>query len=127
MKMHHLSPENFQKAVNFIKQHGRPLEQAMVAHMFEDAHLDVVLDALAKYQNPDGGFGHALEPDVRTPDSSVIATTVALQNLRDLLVPEQHPLWRGAIRYLGATYDADKHLWWSVPADVSKAPHAPWW
>jgi hypothetical protein len=125
--MQHLSKERFQKAVDFIKQRGRPLEQAMVAHMFENAHLDTVLEALARYQNSDGGFGHALEPDVRTPDSSVIATTVALQHMRDLLVSEQHPMWRGAIRYLATTLDADKHLWWSVPADVSKAPHAPWW
>lgn len=125
--MQHLSPERFQKAVNFIKQQGRPLEQALVAHMFENADLDVVLDALAKYQNPDGGFGHALEPDVRTPDSSVIATTIAFQLLRDLRVSDQHHLWRGASRYLGSTYDHDKRLWWSVPSDVSKAPHAPWW
>jgi hypothetical protein len=125
--MQHLSPERFEKAVNFIKQRGRPLEQAMVAHMFENAHLDTVLEALAKYQNPDGGFGHALEPDVRTPDSSVIATTIALQYLRDLRVPTVHPLWHGAMKFLSATYDHEKHLWWSVPADVSKAAHAPWW
>jgi len=125
--MHHLSPENFEKAVNFIKQHGRPLEQAMVAHMFEDAPLDTVLTALAGYQNPDGGFGRALEPDVRTSDSSVLATTVALQFLRDLRVPSTHALWHGAMQYLSTTYNHDKHLWWSVPANVSEAPHAPWW
>ena len=125
--MHHLSPERFQKAVDFIKQHGRPLDQAFVAHMFEGASLDTAVQALAQYQNPDGGFGKALEPDVRLSDSSVIATTIALQNLRALRVPEEHPLWHGAMRYLAGTYDAEKHLWWSVPANVSQAPHAPWW
>jgi len=125
--MHHLSPERFQKAVDFIKQHGRPLEHALVAHMFEGAPLDTAVNALAQYQNSDGGFGHALEPDVRLSDSSVIATTIALQHLRALRVPEEHPLWHGAMRYLAATYDTEKQLWWSVPANVSEAAHAPWW
>lgn len=125
--MQHLSPERFQKAVAFIKTQGRPLEQALVAHFFEDAPLETVLTALAGYQNADGGFGHALEPDLRLPESSVIATTIALQHLRALRVPEEHPLWRGAMRYLAATYDPDKRLWWSVPATIDTAAHAPWW
>jgi hypothetical protein len=127
MNMKHLSTEHFQNAVTFLKANGRPIEQALVAHFFEDAPLETVLTALAGYQNADGGFGHALEPDLRISDSSVIATTIALQHLRDLRVPTDHPLWHGAMRYLAATYDPDRRLWWSVPATIDSAPHAPWW
>ena len=41
-----------------------------------------VIDAIRAYRNPDGGFGHALEPDVRTPTSQPIFVDVALTILQ---------------------------------------------
>ena len=40
---------------------------------------------------------------------------------------EQHPLVRGAMRYLADTYDAENRYWPFIPATVDNAPHAPWW
>jgi hypothetical protein len=43
-----------------------------------------VLNAVRAYCNPDGGFGHALEPDVRAPQSEPTATLRALDTLIEL-------------------------------------------
>jgi hypothetical protein len=57
----------------------------------------------------------------------VLATTTALQRLRMLHAPAQHPLVNGAIRFLEAAYDPSCQSWPLVPAEAAGAPHAPWW
>ena len=44
--------------------------------LFEDGPAEPVIEALRGYRNPDGGFGHALEPDVRCPSSQPGADAV---------------------------------------------------
>lgn len=122
-----LSQEAQNRARNFIFERGRPLEQAKYAFYFEGGSRKAVLSALAAFQNPDGGFGHGLEPDLRTPHSSVIATTVGLQLLQELKAQVNHPLVQGAMRYLMATYDAERQVWPIIPPEVEAAPRAPWW
>lgn len=115
------------RARDFLMTQARPLEQARYAFHFSGGALDAVLDALAAYQNADGGFGRGLEPDFQLPESSVLATTVALQVLREVGAPSAHPLVAGAIRYLLDTYDAGAMSWPFVPPHESQAPRAPWW
>ena len=69
-----LTKDGFDRAKNFIQTQGRPLEQALFKLEFENGSVDDVLIQLGEYQNPDGGFGNALEPDVRTPTSSALRT-----------------------------------------------------
>ena len=64
-----LSPNGFTRARNFLQLHARPLEKAFFSLAFEAGSVDPVLTELQKYQNADGGFGLALEPDLRTPKS----------------------------------------------------------
>jgi hypothetical protein len=45
------------RAISFIKTEARPLEQAFLAFCFESGSGTVVLEQLAEFQNPDGGFG----------------------------------------------------------------------
>lgn len=122
-----LTRERREAARAFILERARPLEQALYRHFFEGADASTVLDALAAYQNADGGFGHGIEPDVRTPASSAIATSVALQTLRDTHTPATHPIVERAIAYLLATYDAAREVWPIIPPEANNAPHAPWW
>ena len=61
----------FSRAREYIKENGRQLDRRLFAYHFEDGPAAGVTDALARYQNHDGGFGNALEPDLRTPASSV--------------------------------------------------------
>ena len=125
--MKRLSQAAFQRAKAFVSEQGRDLDRALLAYHFEDGTIDNVLAALADYQNDGGGFGHGLEPDLRTPASSVIATTVAFQNFRSLGVPADHPMVRRGIAYLLETYDVFRQVWPIIPPEVEDAPHAPWW
>ena len=125
--MKNLSQAAFRRAKTFVMEQGRDLDRALLAFHFEDGTADHVLTALAAYQNDDGGFGHGLEPDLRTPSSSVIATTVAFQNFRSLRVPADHPMVRRGIAFLLETYDESRQVWPIIPPEVEDAPHAPWW
>ncbi|MBN1563530.1 MAG: hypothetical protein JXA10_06820 [Anaerolineae bacterium] len=122
-----LTPAAQDRARTFIITQTRPLERTLYAYHFENGPAQAVYDALAAFQNPDGGFGHALEPDLRLPDSSALATTTALQILRELGAGSDHALVQGAMCYLLRIYDAAYQTWPIIPANVDDAPHAPWW
>ncbi len=122
-----LSQDGFEKAKGFILTQARPLEQALFAFHFENGSQETVLDALAGFQNADGGFGHALEPDIRLPDSSPMVTTVGFQVMRDVGVSGDQEMVQRGVRFLLDTYDADLGRWPQVPSSVDDYPHAPWW
>lgn len=65
----------------FVDTAARPIDRALCALTLGDAATDpeAMADALARYANGDGGFGHALEPDFRLAESSLRATTVGLR------------------------------------------------
>ncbi len=115
------------RARAFVFEHGRPLERARYLYAFEGETAESVLDELMSFRNDDGGFGHGLESDLRLPDSSVLATTVGLQILREVGTGADHPLVEEAMRYLLTAYDADREVWPMTPPNVDDAPHAPWW
>ena len=90
--MKRLSKKALKQAETFLQTQARPLEQALFATFLRGAPTEWALTELASFQNSDGGFGHGLEPDLQLADSSVLATTVALQHLRDLGVSSNHLL-----------------------------------
>ena len=63
-------------AKRFVYDDARLLERHRLAVLFDGAPSGRVLDALRPYRNDDGGWGHALEPDLRGPDSQVSAALV---------------------------------------------------
>ncbi|GGM07934.1 hypothetical protein [Deinococcus aerophilus] len=125
----HLTPEAFARARAFVLEGGRALDAARFRHAFEGGEAGGVLDALRAYRNDDGGFGQALEPDLRAPHSSVLATLMALRALQDLDVPADEPLLEGAVAWLHTQLhtDADGSVWPFVPPQAESHPHAPWW
>lgn len=122
-----LTQARYAQARQYLLSSARPLEAAIFRYRFEEGDAEAVFTELAKFQNPDGGFGKALEPDLQSPVSSTLATTAALQRLRMLHAPAQHALVDGAIRYLVTAYDTAYQSWSLVPAESEAAPHAPWW
>lgn len=86
-----------------------------------------MLDALKKYQNGDGGFGHALEPDLRTDESSALCTSIAFQVLRSIQAKPDDVLVSKGIAYLLQTLDREKGCWRIIPRATEQSPHAPWW
>jgi hypothetical protein len=125
--MKRLTHEAFARARRFLKTEARPLDRALFEYRFEGSAAETVIAALAAFQNDDGGFGNALEPDLRTPTSSALATGIALRILRELKCPADHPLVRGAVQYLLATFDEPAGVWRVAPLDTNDHPHAPWW
>lgn len=122
-----IGPDGLRAARDFVFAHGRPLERALLRAHFDAESADQVYAHLSEYRNADGGFGHALEPDLRTPKSSVLATSTAFQVLRAIGAPDDHPLVRDGIRYLLGAFDATTGVWPIIPATANDAPHAPWW
>lgn len=74
---------DFERAREFIYGAARLIDRRAFAAEFEGADPGLVLTALAAYQNPDGGFGHGLEPDTRTPLSQPLNVEIALQYMAD--------------------------------------------
>lgn len=123
---HLLQPDAYARARAFLDA-GRPLEAAAFAHALEGGPAWQVLDALAVFQNPDGGFGHGLEPDLLCGSSSALATSVALRRLAALDVPANHAVVEGALGWARRAIDPHARTWRIVPTDAGSAPHAPWW
>ena len=63
----------------FLLSQARLLERRLFATLFLGQPGGHVIDALRGYQNDDGGFGHALEPDKRCPASLPIDVEIAFQ------------------------------------------------
>lgn len=125
--MKQLSREAFGRARDYIKTQARPLDRALFEYRFEEASADLVAAELARFQNDDGGFGHALEPDLRTPASSALATEIGLRALQELGCASDHPMVAGAVRFLLETIDPETKVWRIIPLNANAHPHAPWW
>src|SRR3954454_24576207 len=67
----------------FIWSATRLLDRHRYTLLFAGGSAEPVLDALRGYRNADGGFGHALEPDLRCPASQPAPTLHALGVLNE--------------------------------------------
>jgi hypothetical protein len=111
-------------ATQFLESTARLLERRRAAVLLDDGPVDPVLTALRAYQNPDGGFGHALEPDVRCPGSQPAATLAALDVLADVGAASD-PMVRQAADWVAGVANEDG----GVPTVLPSAeghPRAPW-
>ncbi|MEE8045500.1 MAG: hypothetical protein V3T49_01535, partial [Dehalococcoidia bacterium] len=122
-----LTSDAFEKASEFIAKTARPLERAQFDLHFGSGSIDAVLDELQKFQNDDGGFGHAVEPDVRMPHSSPFISSVAFQVIRELSVPAEHQIVRDGIGYFEHSYDRTIGGWEPIGPQSANYPHARWW
>ncbi len=77
----HIATTPLARAEQFVWLSARVLEQRRFAYHFLDGEADAVEAALTAYANGDGGYGHALEPDVRGPASQPLHTAHALRVL----------------------------------------------
>lgn len=75
-----------QRALTFVESQDSRLPSMMIRYQWFDGDPDDVINALAAYQNPDGGFGNRLEPDIHHPSSNAFAARMAMEYL--LALPE---------------------------------------
>jgi hypothetical protein len=117
------------RAANFILDNGNNLQRKRFSfHFDDDFDTDPSVEvnkALAHYQNADGGFGHGLEQDLRTKNSSVICTTIALQIFEETEAPSTTPAIAAAMSFLDNQYKFNN--WTTIDKNCNDAPHAPWW
>lgn len=118
----------FKTLRGWMYRNARPLDLARWRYHFEQGTQEEVLRALAAYQNADGGFGHALEPDAWNPHSSPIQTWTATEILREIgFADASHPMIAGILRYLASGRDFDGQFWYTSVTSNNDYPHAPWW
>ncbi len=122
-----LGKDAFAAARAFVESQARPLEAARFHALFDDGPDSAVLAALTAYQNDDGGFGRALEPDLRAEESSALCTSIAFQILRSVGAPADHPLVAGGIEFLLRSLDEERMQWRIIPRSATESPHARWW
>ena len=118
------------KASEFIKRSARPLELAEFRCHFENGSKQAVIEALRPYQNPDGGFGHGLEPDNWNPNSTPITTNDALIHLFETgALPEAGGMAEAMVRYLtsGQARHPETGRWYGSIESNRDYPHAIWW
>ena len=135
MKPKKLTRDAFGAARDFLMRSSRPLEYARFRCAFERAAPHEAIEELLAFRCDDGGFGYALEPDLRTPESSALAVAGALQIVREIsdvsrtpssdLLPE--PTRADLLSWLERTFDVSTETWAIIPPFDAGIPHAPWW
>ncbi|RDE10869.1 MAG: hypothetical protein C4K48_12750 [Candidatus Thorarchaeota archaeon] len=122
-----LKREEFLQAFEFVKNNARELDRKLIESQFGNESEKEVRKALVKYQNPDGGFGNAIDPDFRLKASSPMATSVGLQYCTQIELDSADPIIESAMKYLVSTYQSDGGYWPPTFMNVNEEPHAPWW
>jgi hypothetical protein len=112
-------------AERFLWLNARLIDRLRAACLFRDAPAAAVVAALLAYQNADGGFGHALEPDLRGPTSQPQPVEVALRIL-DEVGARDAALSRRVCDYLATITTAEGGVPFVLPS-VRAHPRAPWW
>jgi hypothetical protein len=118
-------PIDYPAAENFIWSAARLLDRHRYALLFASGRAEPVIDALRGYRNTDGGFGHALEPDLRSPGSEPAPTLYALEILNEADAADSD-MARDARAFMASIAAPDGGIPFVLP-DFEKYPHAPWW
>lgn len=117
-------------AKKFILKNSRPLDMARWNYLFENGSKEDVASVLKTYQNDDGGFANALEPDCWNINSTPLQTWVATQIIKEInLDDKNHPIIKGILDYLSSKDEFDGHRWHGLNTVVTNDnyPHAHWW
>ncbi|GAB2479570.1 prenyltransferase/squalene oxidase repeat-containing protein [Jatrophihabitans fulvus] len=112
-------PADLAAATTFVHANARLLDRHRLA-----GDRTAVLAALRAYGTPDGGFGHALEPDVRDPAAQPAAVLHALEIL-DEIDALDGDLADGALAWLARVAHDDGSIPFVLPTSADH-PHAPW-
>lgn len=126
--MKKLGAKAFDEIRLWVYRNARPIDLAAWRFEFENGSAQDVLRALACYQNEDGGFGNALEPDCWNPESSPYTTLCAITKLEHIRFEDaDHPMMRGILDFLasGKHFLGDGWLF-GIPSN-NDHPRAPWW
>jgi hypothetical protein len=111
-------------AERFVFANARLLDRHRLAGLLHAAPVAPVLSALRGYRNVDGGFGLALEPDVRGPESEPASVLRALEVLIEIGAVADS-LIADAAAWIEGTADPDGGVPFLMPS-ATRYPRAPW-
>ncbi len=112
-------------ARTFMDTHARVLDRRRLALLLDGAPAAGALDALRAYRNDDGGFGWALEADLRAPSSQPAGALHAFEVLEEA-APATSDLAPALCDWLASASLDDGGLPFSV-AGAATPGTAPWW
>lgn len=126
--MKKLNKNSFNEIQRWIYRNARQIELATWQYEFENGSKDAIISALALYQNEDGGFGNALEPDSWNPNSSPYTTLNAISKLSEINFTDiNNPIMQGILKFLRSGMHYNENGWlFNIPSN-DDYPHAPWW
>ncbi|HEU4542128.1 MAG TPA: hypothetical protein VFR23_13455 [Jiangellaceae bacterium] len=116
-------------AERYLLLNARLIDRRRFDYHFRRGPAASVRAALAAYANTDGGFGNALEPDLRGFASQPQPVEVAFHVLDETTSagePFDGPLVRAACDYLMSISASDGGVPFVLPS-VRDTPAAPWW
>jgi hypothetical protein len=117
-------PIDVAAAAQFVLANARLLDRHRMAVLLHAGPVSPVLATLRAYRNPDGGFGHALEPDARGPESEPASTLHALEVFSEIGALDDQMV-TDAAAWIGEIAGADGGVPFVMPTAASR-PHAPW-
>ncbi|HEX6577090.1 MAG TPA: hypothetical protein VF082_01900 [Jiangellaceae bacterium] len=124
-----LTPRALAAAERYVLLNARLIDRLRFAHLFRDGSAAAVRSALTAYANDDGGFGNALEPDLRGSGSQPQPVEVALRLLDETTGPGDPfdgPIVEAVCGYLARISTSDGGVPFVLPS-VRGTPAAPWW
>jgi hypothetical protein len=116
---------DLEAAATFMATHARLLDRRRFDLAIDGGPPDGVLAALAAYRNPDGGFGWALEPDLRSSTSQPAGAFPAFDVFEEI-APETSPLTTELCDWLLTATLPDGGLPFSLPGAAGPGT-SPWW
>ena len=113
------------RARDFVLREARLLDRHRFAHAFDHGAPEPVMATLLSYRNLDGGFGNALEPDIRAAASQPVPLEHALQIL-DEIERFEASIVEAACDWLVSVSTSEGGVPFVLPS-VDEGPHTPWW
>jgi len=120
-----LTAAQLEKTKTYIFSQGRLIDRQIYNFFFGSGTIQACLDALKASQNPDGGFGNGLEPDLSCPDSTAIGAETAMYVLQ-LLDIQKTEVIKGLVRWITTNQNADGYID-HPPKSLFNYPHQRWW
>ncbi|SDD05603.1 hypothetical protein [Glycomyces harbinensis] len=120
-----LTEDAFAAAERYLVLNARLVERLRFAREFKGGPAAPVRAAVLAYQNADGGFGSAIEPDLRGAGSQPQGVEVAFRMLEDVGPGDLSPV-RAACDWLQANSTGEGGVPWVLPSVVGDE-RGPWW
>src|SRR4051794_2224595 len=116
---------NLDAAIAFMASHALTVDRRRLDLLLGDDDAAGVLGALDAHRNADGGYGWALEPDLRSPESQPAAAMHAFEVMADV-APATTPRATELCAWLAQHTIGATGLPFALPQRTS-AGSAPWW